>query len=680
MVNQLRGCSSAALAAALLSACAPARVSPLPHPARGRADVSVLSALVRLEDRRQFDSTTIAAGAAAAHPDLRRYTALAAGRIRDPAGRSVLLRLLADPDSSVAATAAFALGQLADTTTLPALASRLNVTAVPPSVIAEAAAAVGKLGTQLARAALSEFLLSAPQGEHSRVAIGEALLAIPRTPRGDLAPVLRWAKTADPELRWRAAYALTRRSHPAATPTLLRLVADPDARVRSFAVRGLTAPLADSSGVGAATAAALLRRALADPDRAVRVNALRSLGTHADSESVAVLAQQTASSDVWLSITAAESLGRLGAHASAALPDLEVTAQPGRPIALRSAALLALATVSPEKASALAAAFARAPEWRTRMAAARAFGVLGLPQPGLRTLARDADPRVAAAALESAVAAAGDRPETIRSLLIEGTASADVMVRAAALNGVAKLPEPAVLPMLLDAYARAQTDTLNDAALAAVGAIAALQRRAGSGATAFFARFPRSGDPVVRVRVARELGSGGWGAPIPIETNRSESDYQALVERWVVGVAAGHPPSVQVVTDSGTFEIELFARDAPLTVDNFVRLARSGYFSGQEWPRVVANFVVQGGDPRGDTSGGPGYAIRDEINRHRYTRGTLGMALSGPDTGGSQWFVTHSAQPHLDGGYTVFGRVTAGMDVVDRTAVGDRIREIRVFP
>jgi cyclophilin family peptidyl-prolyl cis-trans isomerase len=139
-------------------------------------------------------------------------------------------------------------------------------------------------------------------------------------------------------------------------------------------------------------------------------------------------------------------------------------------------------------------------------------------------------------------------------------------------------------------------------------------------------------------------------------------------------------PRARIVTDSGTVEIELFASEAPLTVENFLRLARSGYFVNQEWPRVVANFVVQGGDPRGDTSGGPGYAIRDEINRHRYLRGTLGMALSGPDTGGSQWFITHSPQPHLDGGYTVFGRVVSGMDVVDRVAVGDRIRDILLLP
>jgi cyclophilin family peptidyl-prolyl cis-trans isomerase len=94
---------------------------------------------------------------------------------------------------------------------------------------------------------------------------------------------------------------------------------------------------------------------------------------------------------------------------------------------------------------------------------------------------------------------------------------------------------------------------------------------------------------------------------------------------------------------------------------------------------VVADFVVQGGDPRGDGSGGPGYSVRDELNERPYLRGTVGMALSGPDTGGSQFFITHSPQPHLDAKYTVFGRVVNGQAVVDRLQQGDRIDRIRIW-
>ena len=125
-------------------------------------------------------------------------------------------------------------------------------------------------------------------------------------------------------------------------------------------------------------------------------------------------------------------------------------------------------------------------------------------------------------------------------------------------------------------------------------------------------------------------------------------------------------------------DLALQEADAPLTVYNIVILARRGYFDGQHFHRVVPNFVIQAGDPRGDGNGGPGYAIRDEINRHRYERGTLGMALSGPNTGGSQFFITHSPQPHLDGGYTVFGELVKGFDVLDRIIQGDRIVRVTV--
>ena len=113
-----------------------------------------------------------------------------------------------------------------------------------------------------------------------------------------------------------------------------------------------------------------------------------------------------------------------------------------------------------------------------------------------------------------------------------------------------------------------------------------------------------------------------------------------------------------------------------MTVMNFVALAQKGYFDGAPVHRVVPNFVVQDGDPTGTGNGGPGYEIRDELNTIPYASATVGMALSGPDTGGSQWFVTQAPQPHLDGGYTVFGSVVAGMDVVLRIEQGDRIARI----
>ena len=166
--------------------------------------------------------------------------------------------------------------------------------------------------------------------------------------------------------------------------------------------------------------------------------------------------------------------------------------------------------------------------------------------------------------------------------------------------------------------------------------------------------------------------SGAFGTRLGQVLN-TDTDYRRALARKNGSVKA------IVRTEKGAFTIDLLPEDAPLTVDNFIKLARANYFNGLEVHRVVPNFVMQDGDPRGDGNGGPGWSIRCEINMVPYERGAVGMALSGKDTGGSQWFVTHSPQPHLDGGYTVFGRVNeTGMRVVDNIVRGDKILSIKI--
>jgi cyclophilin family peptidyl-prolyl cis-trans isomerase len=122
-----------------------------------------------------------------------------------------------------------------------------------------------------------------------------------------------------------------------------------------------------------------------------------------------------------------------------------------------------------------------------------------------------------------------------------------------------------------------------------------------------------------------------------------------------------------IETNHGDIVVELFAEDAPKTVDNFARLAGEGYYDGLVFHRVIPDFMIQGGCPQGTGTGGPGYTFEDEINQHRVVRGALAMANAGPNTNGSQFFiVTADACPWLDGKHTVFGRVAEGMDVVER--------------
>ena len=136
-------------------------------------------------------------------------------------------------------------------------------------------------------------------------------------------------------------------------------------------------------------------------------------------------------------------------------------------------------------------------------------------------------------------------------------------------------------------------------------------------------------------------------------------------------------PRVALETTRGTIVLELEPDAAPFTVMSFLKLALGkNFYNGTTFHRVVPNFVVQGGDPRGDGWGGPGYALRSEFSPLRFETGTLGIASSGKDTEGCQFFITHSPQPHLDGRYTVFGRVVEGQEIVERILIGDRILSI----
>jgi peptidyl-prolyl cis-trans isomerase B (cyclophilin B) len=130
-------------------------------------------------------------------------------------------------------------------------------------------------------------------------------------------------------------------------------------------------------------------------------------------------------------------------------------------------------------------------------------------------------------------------------------------------------------------------------------------------------------------------------------------------------------------TDKGTINLELFDKDAPNTVKNFVDLSNKGFYDGLTFHRVISDFMIQGGCPLGTGTGGPGYKIKCEINPNKHQAGSLSMAHAGRDTGGSQFFICHSPQPHLDGVHTVFGK-TENMDVVNAIRKGDKILSVKI--
>jgi len=153
---------------------------------------------------------------------------------------------------------------------------------------------------------------------------------------------------------------------------------------------------------------------------------------------------------------------------------------------------------------------------------------------------------------------------------------------------------------------------------------------------------------------------------------------------WLAGPAGAqekrmHPMAVITLEKGGEIQIELLPEDAPKTVESFVTLAKKGFYDGLIFHRVVPGFVAQGGDPKGDGTGGPGYTLKAEFNKRKHVRGTVAMARSQhPDSAGSQFYICFAPAAHLDGNYTVFGQVVKGMELVDGLKVGDRMKTVRI--
>ncbi|HWP42273.1 MAG TPA: peptidylprolyl isomerase, partial [Blastocatellia bacterium] len=323
-------------------------------------------------------------------------------------------------------------------------------------------------------------------------------------------------------------------------------------------------------------------------------------------------------------------------------------------------------------------------DWRAMAAYAQGLGLLGgerakaalLDLLSGKTYGKP-DPRAVPDILGALAAA---KVENLVPILLDHLKAEDVIVRARAATLLADAGDhsASVTGALEEAYKAARADEMNDARIAILEAADKLKHPMNlqtlTGET-------RDRDYVVRLKAVDLLRQSDLETPnTTIQIGKVDTGHDRAYWRRISQLQASPKNPIAVIhTKKGAIRIELFASDAPMTVDNFMQLARSGFYNGLTFMRVVPNFVIQGGDPRGDMNGGPGYQIRCEINYRRYGTGTVGMALSGKDTGGSQFFITHSPQPHLDGGYTVFGQVIEGMDAVARIARGDRIERVEIL-
>jgi cyclophilin family peptidyl-prolyl cis-trans isomerase/HEAT repeat protein len=640
--------------------------------------------ILQLEDQRALrgsggDLTTLVTDAA---PRVRRRAALAIGRARLPEGVAALTPVLqGDSDPEVRQMAAFAMGLIGDRSASPALLAALAD--ADPMIQGRAAEALGMVGEKDAAAAIGAMVaaqidagvfraltpddMGYPKPEGAEAArLG--LYALVRLGAYDALAGAVLEKDGRVRSRWwPVAYALQRIGDPRAAPSLLELLKGEGQLTRAFAARGLGA-------LKEPRAVALLLAAAENSGEAVavRIQAVRAIAAIGDPRGAELMRRLIVSPkvDVNLQLEAVTALAQLPNPAMADLLIDLVTAQLP---AVRSAALQSLARADGEIFTSAVSGFDPDPHWSVRAALASALSTLPREraQPALTNLLRDSDQRVIPAVLDALTRVGADNAATE---MLARLKAEDPVVRAAAARNLAALKAANAVPALVDALKTAQGDGLYLARTATLDALTALDPVAAKPVLAAaladrdWAVRMRAAENLRRLDPAADVSSMRPAPPPPGELG----SVDALIN-------PPYSPAAYIDTSKGTIQLELAVLDAPRTVASFIALVRRNYFRGVQVHRVVPDFVVQAGDPRGDGEGGPGYTIRDEINQRPYLRGTVGMALDWADSGGSQFFITHSPQPHLDGRYTVFGQVVSGMDVVDLLTQWDTIDRIRVW-
>lgn len=681
---------------------------------------NIMLRIMRAEDERRWDPN-LSALLTAPYPITRKRAALALGRIGDERALPELVAALkSDHDQSVRQMCAFAIGEIESPAGAEALIAVLNDTNEPGEVRARAVEALGKIGAVLVSSApasggqagsprvenqpltkIRQVILDALKFEAGRRAqpdratiLAGLTAALRIRPDGAGPVVVKFLSYSDPRIVADALNTIARLRLKDDNDRVRQLLNNSDAIVRANAARAIGA--AEDKGAFDL----LLSRALNDPDLRVRASAIRALGSLKDIRAVAPLVQRgnsliasgLSADNELLEITT--TLGRLLPNTSnesaiAFVRKMHILTN-GEAVEVE----LALARMAPGifQNDPYRAEDSR-PNANWRQVSRRAQGLSALRDVITGAAASSAgDTALKDAQMELAVmlrrastpalavpdilqAYAGYKSTDTSAVALSRMRDADVIVRATAAEILGdQTPDEANARALITALPRALQDKdLNDAAL---GILEALAKQKSAPANEAIKTALDSSDQLIRRRAVALLKANGVGDFSnrigTVKTRNTEADYRRALAR------GGRKVTATVMTSRGAFTIEFFPAAAPLTVDNFIQLARKGYFNGQTIPRVVPNFVIQAGDPRGDQNGGPGYQIRCEINEMPFERAAVGMALSGKDTGGSQWFVTHSPQPHLDGGYTVFGRVISGMEVVDKIVRGDTIRRVIV--
>ena len=612
---------------------------------------------------------------------IRRRSAQAIGRVRLAEGVPALVSALSDPQMGVREIAAFGLGLIGNMAAAEPLAEALRD--VSPIVQGRAAQALGRLGATGAIEAIQAMVamhvaeayevdpeeLGYPltprieafrSGLYALAALGsyDALAATILTEEGN--PILWW---------WPVAHALRQVDDPRAVGPLRTLASIQGSIGVAIAARGLGA-LGDTSALPVLVELLDLRRR----DARVVITAVRALAELGDDTAAPALRRllQTPDLDSTLLLELVEALAVVGEQNSTDVM-IELLSHPWPP--LRGAALRGLARLDPDLFVLELSGLQPDAQWQVRadLANGLAFVDRDVGAFRLTLMLEDADRRVIPAVLRSLVHV--QAPNAV-DVLLAHLSDSDVVVRKTAATLLGELEVRQAVEALSTAYRDAAGDP---SYLVRAAVVDALDRIGGPPALETLRAAVVDPDWAVRVRAAQHLATRDSSSDAGLAIRPAPLRFPFERYRSLDLVTPSVSPHVFIDTDRGTIQIELAVNEAPLTADNFMRLARAGFYNGLLVHRVVPNYVVQMGDPRSDSEGGPGYTIRDELSPLPFLRGTVGMALDWADTGGSQFFITSSPQPQLDARYTVFGKVIAGMEVVDQLQQGDVIRLVRVW-
>jgi cyclophilin family peptidyl-prolyl cis-trans isomerase len=598
--------------------------------------------------------------------DIRARAVIAAARIGDKAILPGISMLVKDSSPHIRQSVAFAMGQIRAKESLPFMFEMLQDSDL--EVRRLAVEAIGRIGGIEVTSYVLPFLNDKNVGLREQAGLALALIKDKAT----VEKLIQLSEQEDPA-QWSYVYALYRLADERAVPALHHVIAKPvpspstgDPSSLLFALKALWSMKKPLIGEE-------VEMLLNHQDPRVQQNSLDVLAASADKTACPVLQKFYPSMNSNTKTKALETMGALGCV---------IEERPESPV-LFGAWIAAKAKSEKEKALPLLLEGMKNPSWIIRWRTSQ--GLADLPEatavPLLKSLMSDSDSAVRLAALDSMSGFVTSTAEIFLPLL----ESKDFAIRATAADALGKTKDQKYLQLLIKAYDSSQDPSEIEGRTAVLDALVDFHS---SETLKVFE--DALCDPEYTIRRHAIDGLKKIIGPAPFFFQGKVIDPEEFL--YLKGKvsekrmneypfefgAVLNPVEVTMKLEKGEVTIRLSQADAPLHTQNFLKLVSRHFYDGLRIHRVVPNFVIQGGDPRGDGWGGAGEVIHDQINMLMYKRGMVGMPIAGKDTGGSQFFITESRQPHLDGNYTIFGEVISGMDVVDSTEIGDKIISIEI--